>query len=60
MLGDSSVREDDVTYFQRRGETEVECAQRASASRAVQAHHRLAEAYLEKVAAVDTIKERRP
>ncbi len=54
------MREDDVTYFQRRGETEVECAQRASASRAVQAHHRLAEAYLEKVAAVDTIKERRP
>jgi hypothetical protein len=40
---------DDVTYFQRRAEDEIEAAQRASHSKAVQAHYSLASAYLDRI-----------
>ncbi len=40
---------DDVAYFQRRAEDEIALAQRASSSRAVQAHYSLASAYLDRI-----------
>ena len=40
---------DDVAYFQRRAEDEIEAAQRASNSEAVQAHYTLASAYLDRI-----------
>jgi hypothetical protein len=40
---------DDFAYFQRRAEDEIEAAQRASHSRAVQAHYSLASAYLDRI-----------
>ncbi|HEX8401258.1 MAG TPA: hypothetical protein VF628_06085 [Allosphingosinicella sp.] len=40
---------EDVAYFQRRAEDEIELAQRASHSKAVQAHYRLASAYLDRI-----------
>lgn len=40
---------DDMTYFERRAEAEIEAAQRASHSKAVQAHYSLASAYLDRV-----------
>lgn len=40
---------DEVDYFQSRAEHEIELAQRASHSRAVQAHYQLASAYLDRI-----------
>jgi hypothetical protein len=40
---------DDVAYFQRRAERELQLAQRASHARAVQAHYQLASAYLDRI-----------
>ncbi len=40
---------DEVAYFQQRAEDEIELAQRATHSRAVQAHYRLASAYLDRI-----------
>jgi hypothetical protein len=40
---------DDVAYFERRAEDEIHLAQRASHSRAVQAHYQLAAAYLDRI-----------
>jgi hypothetical protein len=40
---------EDVAYFQRRAEDEIELAQRASHSRAVHAHYSLASAYLDRI-----------
>ena len=40
---------DDVAYFQRRAEFEINLAQRASHARAVQAHYQLASAYLDRI-----------
>ncbi|HEX8442459.1 MAG TPA: hypothetical protein VF631_02300 [Allosphingosinicella sp.] len=40
---------DEVAYYQRRAEDEIELAQRASHSRAVQAHYHLASAYLDRI-----------
>jgi hypothetical protein len=40
---------EDVIYFQRRAEDEIELAQRASHSKAVQAHYRLASEYLDRI-----------
>lgn len=41
----------DFSYFQRRAEAELALAQRASRPEVVSAHVRLAEAYLERLAA---------
>lgn len=40
---------DDRAYFQYRAEVETKMAERATDPSAVQAHHRLAEAYLDKL-----------
>jgi hypothetical protein len=40
---------DDLSYFQRRAEDEIELAQRASHARVVQAHYQLASAYLDRI-----------
>ena len=40
---------DEVDYYQRRAEAEIELAQRAQCPRAVQAHYKLASAYLDRV-----------
>lgn len=39
----------DPDYYERRAETEIEMAQRAASSEAVQAHYELAAAYLDKI-----------
>lgn len=43
------MRRDDVDYFERRAEEEIELAQRSIDTRAVQAHYLLASAYLDKI-----------
>lgn len=43
------MTEEDRAYFQRRAEAELELAQQALRPEAVSAHHRLAEAYLERI-----------
>jgi hypothetical protein len=40
---------DDVAYFQRRAEDEIEAAQLAAHTKAVQAHYSLASAYLDRI-----------
>ena len=40
---------DDVAYYERRAEAEIELAQRAKDSRAVQVHYELANHYLERI-----------
>ena len=39
----------DCDYFEKRAEAEIELAQRARDSRAVQAHYDLASAYLDRI-----------
>jgi hypothetical protein len=39
----------DLAYFERRAEMELELAQRASDARAVQAHYELANFYLDRI-----------
>ena len=48
---------DDLAYYQRRAETELELAQRANDAKAVQVHYELATAYLEKVHAEEARAE---
>jgi hypothetical protein len=43
------MRRDDVDYFERRAEEEIELARQSSDTRAVQAHYQLASAYLDKI-----------
>ena len=43
------MRRDDVDYFERRAEEEIELAQRSVDTRAVKAHYELASAYLDKI-----------
>ncbi|WP_165357165.1 hypothetical protein [Sphingosinicella sp. CPCC 101087] len=40
---------DDLNYYEQRAEAEIEMAQRAHDSRAVQAHYRLATIYLDRI-----------
>jgi hypothetical protein len=40
---------EDVNYYERRAEAEIELAQRSESREAVQAHYQLATAYLEKI-----------
>jgi hypothetical protein len=40
---------DDVQYYERRAEAELELARTASDKRAVQAHYELASAYLDRI-----------
>jgi hypothetical protein len=49
------VFEDDVSYYQRRAEAELEQAQRAVTPEVVRAHYALATAYLDRVATADLI-----
>ncbi len=46
--------EDDRTYYQRRAEAELERAQQATEPGAVKAHYQLAEAYLGRLASLET------
>jgi hypothetical protein len=40
---------EDLDYYERRAEQEIELAQRSASSRAVQAHYQLASAYLDRI-----------
>ena len=40
---------DELNYYERRAEAEIELAQRARHRRAVQAHYELASAYLDRI-----------
>lgn len=40
---------EDVNYFERRAEAEIELARQSQSTEAVQAHYQLANAYLEKI-----------
>jgi hypothetical protein len=40
---------DDRDYFERRAETEIKLAQRATHARAVSAHYQMASAYLDRI-----------
>ena len=51
------MNEDDAIYFQRRAETELELAQRATKPEVVLAHYTLANAYLERVSAVTPVRQ---
>lgn len=48
--------ENDLCYFQRRAEEELERAEKATLRCVVRAHHELAEAYLEKVAKITPVR----
>lgn len=47
---------EDVDYYQRRAEAEIELAQRAENVRAVQAHYELASAYLDRIHGDEPVK----
>lgn len=51
------VPDDDVTYYRRRAETELEKAQQATSPEIVRAHFELANAYLERIAAAESAKQ---
>lgn len=40
---------EDVSYFERRAEAEIELARQSASAQAVQAHYQLATAYLDKI-----------
>lgn len=44
---------DDLDYFERRAEAEIEMARKASHVRAVQVHYELANAYLDRIHRAD-------
>lgn len=46
------MADDDFAYFRRRAEMELDQAQHGTHPKAVKAHHELAEAYLERAAAL--------
>jgi hypothetical protein len=50
---ETGMFQDDRSYYQRRAEVETERAQQASLPCAVEAHYKLAEAYLDKLASFD-------
>ena len=49
--------EDDRTYYRHRAEVEIAQAQRAAMPRAAKSHYQLAEAYLDKLRALDGAPE---
>lgn len=51
------MSDEDVGYYRRRAETELEHAQQAKSPEVVAAHYQLAEAYLERVAAAELAKQ---
>jgi len=51
------VSDDDLFYYRQRAETEFERAKRSSLPEVVAAHHRLAEAYLGRIAAFEPAKQ---
>ena len=48
---------EELDYYQRRAEDEIELAQRADNARAVQAHYQLASAYLDRIHGDDPVAE---
>jgi hypothetical protein len=50
---ETRMLEDDRSYYQHRAEVETERAEQASLPCAVEAHYKLAEAYLDKLASFD-------
>lgn len=48
-----TVSEDDIGYYQRRAEAELERAQQATRPEVVRAHFQLANAYLERIASAE-------
>ena len=49
--------EDDVTYYRRRAEAELEKAQQDGRPEVVRVHYLLAEAYLERVATAEPVRQ---
>ncbi|MFL0419511.1 hypothetical protein ACH0CP_18575 [Sphingomonas sp. 179-I 2A4 NHS] len=47
------MSDDDLSYYRRRAETELEQAQQARSPQVVAAHSQLAEAYLERIASTE-------
>jgi len=47
--------EDDRSYYQRRAEIELKRARESTVHNVVQAHHQLAQAYLEKMASAEPV-----
>lgn len=47
----------DKAYYQHRAEVEIELAQQATEPPVVQAHYKLAEAYLARVSELDRVEE---
>jgi len=45
----STMSHDDVNYYEKRAEAEIELARQSENSQAVQAHYQLATAYLDKI-----------
>lgn len=50
------MSQDDIGYFQRRAEYELELAQQATHPNVVAAHYRLANAYLERIDTVASVR----
>jgi hypothetical protein len=48
---------EELDYFERRAETEIDLAQRALHARAVQAHYQMASAYLDLIHGDSPVKE---
>ena len=51
---------EDLDYYQRRAEAEIELAQRADNTRVVQAHYALASAYLDRIHGTDAQPDSAP
>lgn len=51
------MTEEDILYFQRRAEAELELAQQATKPEVVSAHHQLAEAYLARIASAEPVQQ---
>lgn len=50
------MSQDDICYYQRRAEAELERAQRATHRNAVAAHFQLANAYLDRIGSTETVE----
>lgn len=47
------MTEDDISYFQRRAEAELALAQQATKPEVVAVHHKLAEAYFDRIVSAE-------
>jgi hypothetical protein len=48
-MSDDDISDDDISYYRRRAEAELERAQQATKPEAVKVHYELANAYLEHI-----------